>query len=65
MKRNVFLVMAMFAIIGTAACLWACSFQLGRILHVDHRVIDVLSSVVLAFGFAPSGMLTQKKEDEV
>ena len=64
MKRKLILIMAMLAIIGTAACLWACSFQLGRILHVNPAAIDVLSSVVLAFGFAPSGMLTQKKEDE-
>lgn len=64
MKRKIFLVMAMFAIITLAFCVWNWSFQLERITHVDHCIIDVFSGFILSLGFIPSGMLSEKEEDE-
>lgn len=64
MKRKLFLVMALFAIITLAFCVWNWSFQLGRILHVDYRIIDVFAGGILSIGFFPSGLLAEKKEDE-
>ena len=64
MKRKLILVMALFAILTVAFCVWNWSFQLGRILHVDYRIIDDFAGGILSIGFFPSGLLAEKKEDE-
>ena len=63
MKRKLILAMALLAIIVAAFCIWNWSFQLERIMHIDHAIIDTFSVVVLSMGFVPSGMLTEKRED--
>ena len=63
MKHKIILVMALFAIILTAFCIWNWSFQLERIIHIDHAIIDAFSGIVLCMGFVPSGLLAEKKED--
>ena len=63
MKHKIILVMALFAIIATAFCIWNWSFQLERIIHIDHAIIDAFSGIVLCMGFVPSGLLAEKKED--
>ena len=63
MKHKIILVMALFAIILVAFLIWNYSFQLERIMHVDHAIIDAFSAIVLCMGFVPSGMLAEKKED--
>ena len=63
MKHKIILVMALFAIILAAFCIWNYSFQLERIMHVDHSIIDAFSAIVLCMGFVPSGLLAEKKED--
>lgn len=62
MKHKIILVMALFAIILVAFLIWNYSFQLERIMHVDHAIIDAFSAIVLCMGFVPSGMLAEKKE---
>lgn len=63
MKRKFLYVMAALAIIAAAALLWNSSYQVARFFGIDHHLVDVACSAILAFAFYPAGKATEKKED--
>lgn len=63
MKRKIFYVMVALAIIAAAALLWNSSYQVARFIGIDHHLVDVACSAILAIAFYPAGKATEKKED--
>ena len=62
MKRKILYVMAALAIIAAALLLWNSSYQVARVIGIDHHLVDVACSAILAFALYPAGKATEKEE---
>ena len=63
MKHKILYLMAALAIVTAAGLLWNSAYQVARFLGIDHHLVDVACSIILAFAFYPAGKAVEKEED--